>query len=73
MELGRVGLYVYILRTGASWKGPILRVRIVCHVGGLRDAGPLGISPASYRRRGGRIAWEFHQVEPKADQDLRIE
>jgi hypothetical protein len=61
----------YILRTGASWKGPIGRARIVCDLRGLHNNAPMAFQPAGYRRIGDTVVWDLHNFKPK--QDIHIE
>ncbi len=67
---GVVG-FNYILRTGASWKGPIGRARILCDISGLRDDAPLHFSPSGYRRVGDTVIWDLRNFKPKQDIEIR--
>jgi hypothetical protein len=57
----------YILQSGASWKGPIGRARIICDIRGLRDFADLKFSPAGYRQRGHLLVWDLKNIEPTED------
>jgi hypothetical protein len=54
----------YILTTGASWKGKIVRSDIIVELSGLDHVVDLEIRPEGYHRVGNRIAWRFENYEP---------
>jgi hypothetical protein len=66
--------FVYRLSTGAVWKGPIRRGRVT-----LRAAGPLAdevlieAPEGRFTRAGDRWTWEFHDLEPTLEDDIRVQ
>lgn len=62
-----VGGFFYVLKTGASWHGPIGRARIVCDLGSVAHCGPISFQPAGGRRAGRTITWDLHNLKPKED------
>jgi hypothetical protein len=57
----------YILKTGATWHGPIGRAQIVCDISSIKDCTPLIFSPSGGVRRGSTIRWDLHNLKPKED------
>lgn len=59
--------FQYILKTGASWHGPIGRARITVDLGSVARCWPVRFQPASGRRTGSRISWDLRNFAPKHD------
>ena len=62
--------FVYVLTTGASWKGPIGHAHIVCDIHDIRNVAPLTFSPRGYRRVGDTVVWDFTNFKPKKDIEI---
>lgn len=59
----------YVLKSGASWNGPIGRAVITCDMSGLPYS-PIDISPPGYTHVGDKIVWDMQNVKPKEDISL---
>ena len=57
----------YVLKTGASWHGPIGHARIVCDLGSIANYGPINFLPVGGRRKGRTITWDLYDFKPKED------
>ena len=57
--------FTYVLKTGASWHGPIGRAKIVCDLGSVANYGPLWFYPASGKREGRTITWDLRNFKPE--------
>lgn len=60
----------YVLKTGATWKGPIGLAEIAVDVGKVPASDLYEIQPAGFRRQGNKIRWTWKNFEPQ--QDIRI-
>lgn len=59
--------FSYVLKTGASWRGPIGHARIICDISGLKDLHFTSASPDGYRRSGDQLIWDLRNFEPEED------
>lgn len=60
--------FTYILRTGASWKGPICTARIIVDTTRVPvDRYNLAFSPKGFEIAKGIVSWTLTNVEPKQD------
>jgi hypothetical protein len=64
--------FAYVLSTGAAWKGPIHKGRVIIEAMGM-DAGKLILTPSGrFQRDGNRLAWEFQNLKPSAADDILV-
>jgi hypothetical protein len=59
--------FIYVLKTGASWKGPIGEAVVTCDVGNLSTFAPVVISPGGYSRKGDTVTWDLKNIKPAHD------
>ncbi|HEX5324927.1 MAG TPA: hypothetical protein VFW40_14160, partial [Capsulimonadaceae bacterium] len=59
--------FVYVLKSGASWKGPIGRAVISADLSSLAGYSPLLIEPAGYKIVGHKVIWDLRNFKPKDD------
>jgi hypothetical protein len=57
----------YILKTGATWQGPIGHALVKANLVDLLPSDLFRIEPATYRWEGGQLVWEWRDVEPTRD------
>ncbi len=63
----------YILHTGAPWKNAIGRAKVTFKLDGLPAARVWNVSPLQAMRREGDVwIWDFKDLEPTIDSDIRI-
>lgn len=69
-----VRYFNYVLRTGASWKGPIGRAVIVVDTSKVTEEHyDLVPRMPGFRRSKDRISWTFSNFEPRGDISIRLE
>lgn len=66
------GMFGYILKTGAYWKGVIKRADFYIDLGGRVPLPSLHIAPHNFLYLGDRIEWHFSDLEPDFDLDIRL-
>ena len=59
--------FAYILKTGASWKGPIGHATIICKLGATSQYMPIQFSPSGFKRVGNTITWNLDSLKPTED------
>lgn len=56
--------FIYVLKSGATWKGPIGRAVITANIGKIANCSPVSITPVCYTRRGSLITWDLRNFKP---------
>lgn len=63
----------YVLKTGAAWKGPIGRARIVVELPvALVGEDVMEARPGGHRIEGGKLVWDLERFEPEEDVMVRL-
>ncbi|MHB9028657.1 MAG: tetratricopeptide repeat protein [Candidatus Latescibacterota bacterium] len=64
--------FVYILKTGALWKGIIGDAEITVTLRNTNPGQVATLSPAGYTRKGNTITWRLKNFEPQEDIEITI-
>jgi hypothetical protein len=64
--------HMYVLQTGASWKGTIGRVRVICDLTGIDEQMFVGAGPDPTRESPRQLVWEYRNLEPTSDNDIVV-
>ena len=65
--------FVYILRTGSSWKGLIGHATVVCDLSRLPSGRQIHLLPEGYKRHGKQVIWERHNFKPTGNDDVLVD
>jgi hypothetical protein len=67
---GEVRYYSYILRTGATWKGPIERATVRVKLEGLSPDDLVLTAPGGFKQEGHTLTWVFENFKPSRDIEI---
>ncbi len=63
---------VYVVETGADWKGPIGRCQIEVSFDGISPECVVSVSPKDWKKVGNKIVWDLKNFSPQKTDNIRI-
>jgi len=70
VDRGKLLAFIYILKTGATWKGNIEKAVVEVHLTGLSRDRLVTVSPPADTRTGGVLVWVFKNFKPTRDLEI---